>query len=303
MDLCSEKAAVTKLQPLFDEPIERIDYLDPGYSGHASDVWLVKTGSSEQVVRSSRWNEPPSREFWWGCFDLFGIDPRRMLHFEANAAMLASVQGIRVPRVLKHAAMENREYLVVEKMSGSALSSFKGQSDALLHQLGVWLAQVHSKRCNYFGNLARTQDQPVERFHERLAHTICQLVERDYTNDGKIMSQLDAALRELADLPAPDHFCPVFIDLDPSQFLIEGGMLSAVVDVEAYAVGPREFDFIGLEYVLDEQSAVSFLSGYSSIMQPPELSRCRNVYRYFYRLLGVQGSMDLDRWLAQKVLY
>jgi hypothetical protein len=33
----------SKLQQLFREPIERITYLDSGNSGHASDVWLVKT--------------------------------------------------------------------------------------------------------------------------------------------------------------------------------------------------------------------------------------------------------------------
>lgn len=101
----------------------------------------------------------------------------------------------------------------------------------------------------------------------------------------------------------PDHFCPVFIDLDKLQFLIHDGMLSAVVDLEAYVVGPREFDFVGLEYQLHEISAVSFLKGYSTILDPPDLSNYRTAYRYFYRLLGVQGSVDLNRWFAQRALF
>ncbi|CAG7644817.1 phosphotransferase family protein [Paenibacillus allorhizosphaerae] len=296
-------AIASKLQQLFNEPIERITYLDPGYSGHASDVWLVKTVSEERVVRSSRWNEAPSREFWWGCYDLFGIDPRRMRHFEANAAMLGSIAGIPVPRVQAHATIEGREYIVVEKMNGKALQSFIGQSDALLHQLGVWLAQVHLQRCDYFGNLARPQMERRELFHARLSQTMRQLVERDYVNDSKIKVWLDAMIRELGVLPVPDHFCPVFIDLDPSQFLIQDGVLSAVVDVEAYAIGPREFDFVGLECVLDEKSAASFLKGYSTIQDPPDLSNYRQVYRFLYRLLGVQGSVDLEQWFAQRVLF
>ncbi|QJD82933.1 phosphotransferase [Cohnella herbarum] len=293
----------SKLQQLFHEPIEQIKYLDPGYSGHASDVWLVKTASEEYVVRSSRWTEAPSREFWWGIYDLFGIDPRRMCYFEANAAMLSSIADIPVPRVHTHTVIEATEYLVVEKMNGKALQSFVGQSDALLHQLGVWLARVHLKRCDYFGNLACTQIERQESFHARLSQTIRQLVERDYWNDSKIKALLDAMILELGDLPMPDHFCPVFIDLDPSQFLIQDGMLLAVVDVEAYAVGPREFDFVGLEYVLDEISATSFLNGYSTILDPPDISNYRKAYRYFYLLLGVQGSVDLDRWFAQQALF
>lgn len=291
------------LQQLMHEPIESITTLDPGYSGHASDVWLVKTASEEHVIRSSRWTEAPSREFWWGCYDLFGIDPRRMRHFEANAAMLSSSADIPAPRVVAHATIECREYLVVEKMNGTSFQSFIEQSDDLLHQLGVWLAKVHLHRCDYFGNLAGTLVERTETFHTRLSQTMQQLVERDYSNDIKIKAQLDAMHDELRVMPVPDHFCPVFIDLDPSQFLLQDGLLSAVVDVEAYAIAPRELDFVALEYVLDERSSASFLKGYSSILHPPDLSPYRNVYRYFYRLLGVQGSIDLDRWLAQRILF
>lgn len=296
-------AIESKLQQLFREPIERITYLDPGYSGHASDVWLVKTAREERVVRSSRWTEAPTHEFWWGCLDLFGIDPRRMRHFEANVSMLGAISGIPAPRVHARAVIENKEYLIVEKMNGEALRSFIGQSDALLHQLGVWMAQVHLNRYDYFGNLSSGQIDRKESFHARMSQTIRQLVERDYKNDSNIMMQVDAIISELFILPLPDHFCPVFIDLDPSQFLIQDGMLSAVVDVEAYAIGPREFDFVGLEYVLDEISAVSFLNGYSTILDPPDLSKYRKVYRYFYRLLGVQGSVDLNQWFAKRAIF
>jgi aminoglycoside phosphotransferase (APT) family kinase protein len=293
----------SKLQQLFHEPIEQITYLEPGYSGHASDVWLVKTASREHVVRSSRLTEAPSREFWWGCYDLFGIDPRRMCHFEANAAMLGSIADIPVPRVHTHAVIDGSEYLVIEKMSGKAFQSFVGQSDAFLHQLGVWLARVHFQRCDYFGNLAHSQIERQDSFHTSLSKTMRLLVERDYANDSKIKAKLDAMILELSVLLVPDHFCPVFIDLDPSQFLIQDGMLSAVVDVEAYVIGPREFDFVGLEYLLDELSANSFLKGYSTMLDPPDISNYRKAYRYFYRLLGVQGSVDLDRWFAQRTLF
>lgn len=100
-----------RLQQLFHEPIKQIAPLDPGYSGHASDVWLVKTASEEHVVRSSRWTEAPSREFWWGCYDLFGIDPRRMSYFAANTALLASIASIPAPRVHGHRVIAGREYL------------------------------------------------------------------------------------------------------------------------------------------------------------------------------------------------
>ncbi len=43
--------------------------------------------------------------------------------------------------------------------------------------------------------------------------------------------------------------------MDPTQFLSDGTSITGLVDTEAYAVAPREFDFIGLEYVFTEKSS------------------------------------------------
>lgn len=291
------------IQQLIDEPILHMEELDPGYAEHASDVWLVQTSSSEVVVRRSRLTEPPSREFWWGCMHLFGIDPRALSQFEANARILRSVPEVPVPQIILRAEVAGREYLVVEKMNGVQLPNFKHQSSELLHQLGVWLAKVHAKRYDEYGNLARTYVQPQEFFHRQLADTMEQLVIRDCKDEPAITRMLDEMLQALSALPAPGHLCPILVDLDPSQFLTQNGMLSAIVDVEAYAIAPREFDFISLEYTLDEPSALAFTEGYRTILDLPDLSQCRRVYRYFYRLLGVQGSVEIDQWLAQPKLF
>ena len=51
-----------KLQQLFREPIERIIYLDPGYSGHASDVCHDYPNTAERIFHwRERCVEPGSR--------------------------------------------------------------------------------------------------------------------------------------------------------------------------------------------------------------------------------------------------
>ncbi|GIP40161.1 hypothetical protein J31TS4_34410 [Paenibacillus sp. J31TS4] len=288
---------------LLQEVVDEVWVLDPGYSGHASDVWLVKTASREVVVRSSRLQKEPDREFWWGCKALFGIDPREMVYFETSSKLLNAIAGVPAPRILAKAELEGREALVVERMTGDVLPSFAGQSPELLVQLGEWLARVHSQRCAYYGNLVGTKRESGERFHQELADVMTQLVERDYGEEPNIRDRLPEILVELSALPAPSHLCPILMDLDPSQFLAEQGRLSAIVDIEAYVAAPRELDFIGLEYLLKEEDLRPFLAGYTAILPIPELSACRKVYRYLYRLLGVQGSVDLEEWLAQPELF
>ncbi len=70
------------LQQLFASPILSIQTLHPGYEEHASDVFLVKTAFEEVIVRSSKMTEEPNNDFWWGCKNLFGIDPRNVHHLE-----------------------------------------------------------------------------------------------------------------------------------------------------------------------------------------------------------------------------
>lgn len=293
----------TNLQLLLNEPIMDAKILDPGYSEHASDVWLVKTATNEVIVRSSRLNCEPDHEFWWGCNFLFGIDPRYMIYFEHNAAFLKRISDIPVPEIIARKSVHDKEYLIVQKMNGEMPKSFIGQSEDFLHQFGTWLAKVHLHRLNYFGNLAKTKMDHKENFHQKLSQAMTIIVDREHHHTSKIRLYLESILKELSELPSPEHFCPILIDLDPSQFLVEDGKISAIVDIEAYAVGPREFDFIGLEYVLDETASRSFINGYEEILQLPDLSHCRTVYRYLYRLLGVQGEVDLDTWLGQPALF
>jgi hypothetical protein len=291
------------LQRLFSEKIEHVELQDPGYSGHASDVWVVKTASEESVVRCSRLTNEPDHEFWWGCLHLFGIDPRHMVNFEKNSELLNTVPDIPAPKVLSKAELDGKEYLVVEKMRGKALESFTGQPEELLYQFGIWLAKVHRSRANFFGNIAKTSTEHKDRFHTRLAETIKIMAEREYPEDSKIRKVSGNILEELKSLPVPDWFCPIMPDMSSSQFLAEEGRISAIVDIEAYVVGPRILDFIALEYVLDKEASRPFLEGYCSMLDVPPLSGYRKVYRYFYLLLGIQGTVDLDEWMAQPELF
>jgi len=291
------------LQRLFKEEIEDIKLQDPGYSGHASNVWIVRTSFGESVVRSSRLELEPDHEFWWGCYFLFGIDPRYMIHFEKNSELLNSIPDIPAPKILSKAVLDGKEYLVVEKMRGKTMKSFTDQPEELLRQFGVWLAKVHRNRTNFFGNIAKTRTEYTDRFHMMLAEAIRTMVEREYPDDSKIRKMAGEILEELESLPIPDWFCPILPDMDPSQFLSEDGKMTAIVDIEAYVVGPRILDFIGLEYVLDKEASESFLEGYRSLLDVPSLSGYRKVYRYFYLLLGVQGTVDPDEWLAQPELF
>lgn len=290
------------LQYLFSEPILSAQELSPGYEDHASDVWLVKTYKEEVVVRASRMIDEPDNDFWWGCKRIFGIDPRRVWELESVNNILRTISSIPIPIVLRKGEWDHRELVVVERLNGKVLRSLKGQSDSVLESLGEGLATIHRFQSNYVGNPSGTFQIPLETFHNQLISGMKELVLKFYSRTN-IADHLPEMLEILEHLPSPIQSTFVLIDMDPTQFLTDGKVITGLVDTEAYVLAPRELDFIGLEYILDSISASAFRTGYERILPIPDLTECRRPYRYLYRLLSVQGKVDIDKWLNHESLF
>ncbi|MGZ9584510.1 phosphotransferase [Paenibacillus marinisediminis] len=288
---------------LLKDHIEEVRTLDPGYSGHASDVWYIKTASDEVIVRSSRLQTEPDNNFWWGCKYLFGIDPRHVQYMEAANTLFQPISTVPAPKIMKKVYESGREYIVVEHMRGQTLKSFIGQPASILYQLGVWLAEVHCHRFNTFGNLVDRRIGTTSSFHKHMAAAMSRIVERYFAESSEIREELVHILVEMGTLKDPEAFSPVLVDMDPSQFLSDGDRITAIVDTEAYVLGPVELDFIALEYVLDHEASIPFIEGYQSVREAPSISEVRRTYRYLYRILGVQGSVDLRSWFAKPSLF
>jgi hypothetical protein len=286
------------LQPLFAQPIRRLDYLDPGYESHASDVWLVETAAECVVVRLSRPTAGRDDDpFWCGCRHLFGIDPQVIFDLEIVNALLHRLSPIAVPRVLRKGRLDGRPYVVVEAMPGSRVEDLRDLPLAALYELGRALAAIHERRFPYAGHPSGSLRYPIAAFNARLAETLRLLVERFRGQNGELSAALDEYCTAAEALPPPAYGSLIMVDLDPTQFLGDGWRLTALVDTEAYAIGPRELDFVALEYVLDQRSARAVMAGYTSLMPMPDLRQVRPVYRYLYRLLEVQGDVELCEWM------
>lgn len=291
------------LQSLFTAPIVEQTYLDPGYSGHASDVWRVQTTQEVVLVRALHQGEELEGPFWKGCYALFGIDPMRIFDLEPINAALARLCPIPIPQVLRKGTMDSRSYVVVEYMPGAPLNDFTSLPESTLEYLGQALARIHSRQFRYYGHPAGQVRYALATFHTRLIETMRMLVNQFYQHDSAIKEALPAACEMVSQLPPFEKGALILIDIDPTQFLTDGERITALVDTEAYAIGPRELDFIGLEYVLNQQGAAALARGYSAILPLPDLSRVRPVYRYLYRLLEVQGSVKLEVWMAHPLLF
>jgi hypothetical protein len=290
------------LQFLFNNPILTVRELSPGYEGHASDVWLVKTLNEEVVVRASRMKDEPSNDFWWGSKRIFGIDPRKVWELESVNNTLKEYCSLPVPKVLQKGLIGDRQCVIVEKLKGDLLTSFIGQPNSVLESLGEGLASIHLYKSKYAGNPSGSFSIRLVDFHVHLAGSMKELISKFYSGTD-IAKMLPEMLQSLQQLPAPKSTTFVLIDMDPTQFLTDGIHITGFVDTEAYALAPRELEFIGLEYILDAKSAKALKKGYEKILPIPDLSQCRKPYRYLYRLLSVQGKIEINKWLNHETYF
>ncbi|MEK4564993.1 phosphotransferase [Alkalihalobacillus sp. FSL R5-0424] len=286
-----------------NEQMIEVHELSPGYDNHASDVWLVKTNEKERIVRSSRMVGEPSNEFWMGCLTLFGIDPRRLTDLKITHHTLSQQTTMPIPAFIDMKRVGDREYAILEKMNGQMIHSFLDQPLSVIKSLGAGLAEIHAIKRDYTGSPSRTFTIPLDRFYSHVSETMSQLVSNFYKDQIDFIETLQIAQQQLKHIPQLESSTFVLIDMDPTQFLTDGNVITGLVDTEAYVVAPRELDFIGLEYVLDEQSAAAFKEGYQTVLEPPQLEHVRMPYRFLYRLLSVQGSVELETWMNEKTLF
>ena len=284
------------LQSLFPEQILHKTELNPGYDDHASFVWLVQTHSQEVVVRASRMIDEPSNDFWWGCKRIFGIDPRNVHALEMVNNVLYGLGSIPVPRV-KLKGYLKQEVIVVEKLNGQVVRSFLNQPASLLESLGEGIAKIHAYKVDGIGNPSGTFRVPQKHFHQHLLRCIQDVVDKFYLNQPEFTRLLPTIIDILDSLPIPPFSSFVMVDMDATQFLSDGHVITGLVDTEAYVIAPREFDLIALEYILDERAANDFKRGYEKVLQFPDLGEYRLPYRFLYRLLAVQGHVDLETWI------
>jgi aminoglycoside phosphotransferase (APT) family kinase protein len=285
------------LQPLFSEPILHQHSFDDVHPGQASSVWLVQTDSEEVVVRTTRMHDYATIDFWWGCHHLFGIDPTDVFALQPMNDLLQGLSTIAVPKVLRTRRIDGVPYVILEKMQGDVVRSFNTLPLHTMNQLGQSLAQIHRQRYDQYGHPTGTYRYPLASFHGHMAATMRGVGAHFYSHDRAVASMLEEMCSLAEVLPSPDFGSLIMMDMDPTQFLSNGTQLTAMVDTEVYAIGPRELDFIALEYLLEADHARAFAEGYAMVLNLPNLSAVRPVYRYFNRLLAVQGHVDFSAWM------
>ncbi len=249
------------------------------------DALILKVCNSESVLSSS---------FWQGMKYLFNVDlPKQLGEFENVYKVLSKISAFTIPEyIASGSATENSlAFIACKKISGTMVLP-ENVSDDMVIQLAEHLVRLHQQKQVTWGRINDAKFD-VSDWSGHLQKTLKLLVK----NTGNIPEKLLDEMLDLAGKIMPNYFVPIMPDLRWDQFLQKNDKLTALVDLDAFVYGPRELEFILLEYILNNQQAKLFASFYSQFQPLPQLEQVREPYRLLLFLMNVLGESKVDNWM------
>lgn len=295
------------------QKIANVEFLPGLYSDSSSQIWLLTFSNrfnespfSECVLKSCDDNQTVLNTPFWEVMNLlFGLSLKKAYQ---NASycypFISSLSQLKIPTVLDVLVEQNQAALAVEKIVGSSLES-ENLSTSNIEQLSDFLINLHQNKVSEFGRIEAPQITEKSLYSlsiwpQRITEAIEVLANKRNMESTYIQQAL-----EVAQQIKYSNCVPLMMDLRWDQFAQDNGDIIAVYDLDAFVFAPAELDFVILEYLLTAQQAEYFKERCVSEMNSSVslTKEQRLVYRVLFFLMNALGEEDIDKWMAQPVLF
>jgi len=278
-----ELVQVTALPALYDDSTNRL--------------WQCETVDGPMMLKVCEHHNVKSSTFWQGMQLLFNINlPRQLKHFEQLYSHINTISCLAIPEYIASDSISEDEassaFILAGLLPGSMVD-LSHVDDGMVRKLAAQISQLHQSQRETWGAVY-SQGMDVGLWLDRLRNTVITLADKP----SHIISSavLNDALAEIENC-AVESFVPIMPDLRWDQFLQQDGTLTALVDLDAIAYGPRELELVLLEFLLNEQHAAIFSEEYQKSHSLPDLSRVRKPYRLLLFMMNVLGEKNVDAWM------
>jgi aminoglycoside phosphotransferase (APT) family kinase protein len=276
--------------------------------GNANDIWQVETDDGCYIIKITRTTPDHQQSFWYGLYTTFGLDLRAALPYRKELVEFINQHSqLQIPKVMHvdtSRQLISKPYIITEYLRGEpVVLEEAADSSTLVYQMGEHLGRLHKARMETWGCFPQEPHLEPEQWKRRLPGVLSKLARRWEQNREAIDKQVEEIKPRIDQLPEPARFSLILPDLRPDQFTQQDGRLLALVDVESHVVGPRELDWIALEYSLRPEDVPHFIAGYEKHLAAPRLADVRQVYRFLYFLTNILGWTGLTAWMNAPALF
>lgn len=257
------------------------------------ELWRCDTTDGEMVLKLCHRQNIEQSAIWQIMQQLFAVSlPDDLSRFAEIQASLESQSVLPVPELVAcHGENgDSPAFILSRVVDGEALQQ-KQLTDDMLCQFAKQVASFHLQQQATWGKITQA-DQAAKDWPAILLKTLLRHSSKLRIGEPwlyKVMTQIEHV--------NPRYFAPIMLDNRWDQYLVKDGRISALVDLDAFVIGPPELELILLEYQLNAKQAAVFANEYQTLLPMPELSQQRQTYRLLLFLMNALGETNLDRWM------
>lgn len=277
--MITAKQLASTLGPLRQGDIKAITQL--GDSSNRVYQVEVEAGA-RYVVKIPKQVRENGSPFWRQMAAVFGLtSSSQLMALPTVAAQLQQQSIIPVPQMIQveaTAVPPATPYALMSYLAGVPHEPDEFPASADMHyQLGQYVGYLHSQSYAGYGNILMAQLQPKVNFLPTLAATMHRTVTTFWHDEPALHGQIEQVVAQ-SDLEAVYSTAAlIMIDISANQFVYQEERISGVVDLDAYVIGPREWELTILELCITDP--IAFRQGYECYHPLPVFAPFRPLYR------------------------
>lgn len=267
--------------------------LAPKFADSTHKLWLCDTVDGRMVLKVCDHDSVSHASFWQGMNHLFGADfPNSLGQAKAIQTYVATQGLLTLPAV---ASAQSNRFVLTRYLDGEDTEAATVTDDQVL-ALAHHISRLHSQKNVAWGHVLQPRFK-AEIWGKRLQSTLQTLAET--TALTVPASLLNDCLRMASALKETD-FVPMMPDLRWDQLrALKGTNKLALIDFDAFVIGPRALDLTLLEYVLTAEQFILFQDTYTKSRDWPDYVMQKPCYQLLLFLMHVLGETDCEAWMQR----
>jgi len=211
---------------------------------------------------------------------------------------LAMLENPHIPTAQLVAKSNDCQYQLFKEVQGAVWQPDEfPDREGIHYQLGQFIGFLHSKEYGYYG---LPNAQLRSGFQEKMMQVMDEIVEEYWADSQQVKAYLD---RLRSHPRVPDSYSLVMPDISANQFIFSKDLtaIQVVVDLDAYVIGPREWELTVIEMCLAEGEA--FKLGYEQYRKFPDLNGHREYYRFLMYLCDPWEKQDFNSFMSRSIRF
>ncbi len=254
------------------------------------DVWLCHSQDKKMVLKVCDETSLGRSSFWQVMNDLFESDfPNSLANIKTCYDYIGSHTLLSVPECI---ASYPAKYVLTGYIAGLDLDADM-VTDNYVVQLARHISQLHQYCYPKWGRFSEP-DIDIDSWSLKLSETLTTFAQRHGLHEHPLVQQAIVRSKQVTS----SGFVPIMPDLRWDQFRVDKKGQMALIDLDAFVVGPRELELVLLEYILEKPQQTLFKKTYQKVLTYPDLSAVRLSYQVLLFAMNVLGETDLNKWLS-----